>query len=295
MRGLFLSAFLMFNVFTIVKAQSNVDYLIYRGDTTPVNIVEVGSKLVKFNYLDTDAIFTRNKLQIDKIIFASGREQEFNRIVTEVNGLYDAPNIYITFVPEEVDGLYAKGELFSKAVGVTIWSAINSVNNRSLRKLKAEAAMLGANVVFLGNTYLRGNQPGATSMSVMTGTGYNTEEITLDEVLAVTEDKEFLPFMETRLNRNAWSPNTYNPLVDASRKWNMLTFTDFYVEDGKVKINTTDIERTSNRIFEVVNVDKDGFITLMYRTDKKIFNYIFIDKEHKFAQAYLERREKMAK
>ncbi len=126
-------------------AQDAVDYLVYKGEKTPVKIIEVGSKQIKFRYPGEEAVYSMSKLQVEKVIFASGREEVFDVPVKPVKGLSDANNVYLTYIQDEVDGLLTKGPVFSKAVGVTTLSAINTVNNRATDKLKAEAAMLGAN------------------------------------------------------------------------------------------------------------------------------------------------------
>ncbi len=153
-------------------------------------------------------------------------------------------------------------------------------------------------MVFVGNTFTRGNQAGGqnqagvSTMTSLSGTAFSTDKISLDEVQALTAGKEFLPFMINKLNRNAWSPNTFNPFYESKKPLEKLTLNGFYVEDGKVMIKTSGVPQTKQQVFEVVNLESDGFITLMHRDSKVIYNYIFIDSDHEFAQAYLNSRAK---
>ncbi|WP_130275167.1 hypothetical protein [Cecembia calidifontis] len=80
---------------------------------------------------------------MDKIVFASGREEIFESPFKLVNSFEDFENVYLSYSPQDVEGLMSLGQVFSKATGVTTLPSINNVNNRAVRKVKMEAAMLG--------------------------------------------------------------------------------------------------------------------------------------------------------
>jgi len=64
---------------------------------------------------------------VHKIVFGSRREESFESPFLQVKGIENADKVYITYIPQEVGGLELKGELFSKATGVTIFSSMHNV------------------------------------------------------------------------------------------------------------------------------------------------------------------------
>lgn len=156
----FLIVFVLF--FSVVNtfAQNKYDILHTTEGTKEVKIRELGEAEIKFSYPNEETIYTLNKFLVKKIQFASGREEVIEIPFKEVNGLNDSDNIYVTYNPIEVDGLFNLGDLFSKATGATVFSSMSNVKNRSLDKMKAEAAMLGANVILIADAQSRGHYYG---------------------------------------------------------------------------------------------------------------------------------------
>ena len=120
------------------------------------------------------------KNTVQKIIFKSGRVQTFAESTSfkSVNGVMDYDKVTITTLENEVAGLYKIVELSSEAKG-SAWSAKDEEKTKDIayRKLKIEAAMFGANIVYLSNQRTKGNTNGYYTVSPaetnLTGIAYS--------------------------------------------------------------------------------------------------------------------------
>ena len=280
---------LSFSLSTLAFSQTKNDVLHLLDGPKEVQVKEVGFNTIKYSYPNENAVYSVSKHQVTKIEYASGREENFDSPFKSVKGLDDAELVYITYNSEDIAGLNPKGELFSKATGVTTLSSINNVKNRALDKLKAEAAMLGANVVFVGNMYQRGNQYGGqnqagnSTQTTFTGTGYSTEALGMEEVQAIISGEKYHHYQTHRLNRNDWSPSreistTYNE----DRKPLMFEFDKIVEKEDGIYVSSSHIP-TKTKELKVIRADADVVI-LMERNDKVITNYYLISKENKYFQ-----------
>lgn len=88
------------------------------------------------------------------------------------------------------------GDVNAKAVGTTNISNIEKVKDRAYKKLKIQAAMLGANIIYLsdqrsqgnkwGGLYVGGGQKAETSL---TGVGYSNKVLDLKKIINIIGDK----------------------------------------------------------------------------------------------------------
>jgi hypothetical protein len=91
----------------------------------------------------------------------------------------DYDKVTITSVESEVRGLYKISDVSSKAKGTTVYSNQERVKERAYRKMKIQAAMFGANVVYLTNQRTEGNKhgsyftSGSTAETNLTGVAYS--------------------------------------------------------------------------------------------------------------------------
>ncbi len=127
------------------------DTIFSNNDTIICNIKEVTSDGVKYLYPNEDVINTMYQKLINKIVFKSGRTQTFSEFASlhEVNGIGDYERVAITMVFNEVQGLYKIGDVSSKARGGTEFANMENVKSRAMKKLKIQAAMLGANLIYI--------------------------------------------------------------------------------------------------------------------------------------------------
>jgi hypothetical protein len=199
----------------------------------------------------------------------------------------DAQDVYITFNPDEMLGLMNMGSLFSKATGVTTLSSINNVNNRALEKLKYEAAMMGANAVFIGNQYQRGNQygneytPGNSTQTSYSGMAFSNEKLDLDEVEKLLKSHQFVPYQRITLKRNGWSPNIIGiPTMDVDGNANFISIDEIIRNEDGVAIKTKSI-RSKSGVLKVIKFTSDSII-LMERDGKGITNHYLLTEKHPF-------------
>lgn len=268
-------------------AQSAPDTLFLLEGQKEVKIKEIGLNSIKYSHPNEETVYTISKHQVSKIVFASGREEVFESPIKEVMGLDDSEKVFITYNPEDIAGLLNKGELFSKATGVTTLSSINQVKNRALDKLRAEAAMIGSNVVYIGNTFQRGNQfggqnqAGSSTQTAFSGVGYSTTKLDLDETKAAIENRSYHHYQTHKLNRNSWSPDrTIATRYDSNRKPILFTIEEVFEKEGELYVRTKDLP-TKTRDLKIIHADKEKLI-LMERNDKVTINYFLISDQNKY-------------
>jgi len=126
------------------------------------SVIEISPDAVTFKYPDEDLINSIYKNSVQKIVFKNGRIQTFSEGTSykKISGVEDFENVSVAQVESEVKGLYKIGEVSSKAKGTTVYSNQERVKQRAYKKLKIEAAMMGANVIFLTHQRTEGNKYG---------------------------------------------------------------------------------------------------------------------------------------
>lgn len=273
--------------FSSAFGQKQSDILFLLDGQKEVSVKEVGLSSIKYSYPNEETVYTISKHQVSKIVFASGREEVFESPIKEVNGLDDFEKVFITYNPEDIAGLKPTGELFSKATGVTTLSSINEVKNRALDKLKAEAAMTGANVVFIGDSYQRGNQfggqnqAGTSTQTTFTGTGFSTKKINPDKVNELIQTRSFHHYQTHKLNRNAWSPDrTIATQYGEDRKPVMFRISEVLEKEGEIYVKTKGLP-TKARELKLIFADEETLI-LMERNEKITINYFLISDQNPY-------------
>ena len=272
---------------TFSFAQSKNDVLHLLDGPKEVQLKEVGFNTIKYTFPNESTVYSVSKHQVTKIEFASGREEIFDSPFKPVKGLDDFKQVYISYNPDDIAGLDPKGELFSKATGVTTLSSINNVKNRAMDKLKAEASMLGANVVFVGNVYQRGNQYGGenqagnSTQTTFSGTAYSTETLDKKKIQELISGQSFHHYQTHKLNRNDWSPvRSIATVYDQNRKPLMFEIEKIIEKEDGIYISSTGIP-TKTKELKVISTDKE-MVIVMERNEKTITNYVLISKENKY-------------
>lgn len=267
--------------------QGKSDIIHFSDGTKEVKIKEVGQNIIKYTYPEEETIYSISKHQIEKIEFASGRVENFQSPFKKIKGLENADDVFVTYNPDEVTGLANAGQLFSKATGVTTLSSMNNVKNRSLDKMKAEAAMIGANVILIGNSSSRGNTygneyvPGVSTQTVLFGQAYNSFPQNTQKLISLTEGKVVHHYQTHSLNRNDFGPEfAIATKYDAERRPLLLEITEVSEMDGKVYVQIPGL-KTKTGTLEVIRANEEQII-LMEQTNKVIYNYVLVTEESDF-------------
>lgn len=273
-----------FSISTFTFAQSKTDVMHLSEGPKEVLIKEVSQNIIKFSYPQEETVYTISKHQVEKIEFASGRVENFKSPFKEVKGLESKDDVFVTYNFEEVTGLENMGQLFSKATGVTSLSSMYNVKNRSLDKMKAEAAMIGADVIFIGNASARGNTygnettPSVSTQTVLFGQAYNAFPVNTEKLKKMTEGKAVHHYQTHRLNRNDFGPvMEIATKYDENRRPLMTEISEVTVSDGKVYVKIPGL-KTKTETLEVISADETQII-LMEQSSKVIYNYIFVTEE----------------
>jgi len=283
MKNALLFFFFFLSIYSL-SAQTNGDKLYMHDSVKEVIVDEVGVNAIKYRHLNENTSYVISKHQVKKIEFASGRVEIFDIPFKPVHSLHDYENVFITYNPQDVEGMQTKGEVYSKAVGVTVLSSINNVQNRAVKKIKKEAAMLGANVILIGDTYQRGNQygneytPANSTMTTLFGTAYSTDKKDMSKWLDAVKNNRFHLYQTEWLNRNAWDSKSKIPLsTDQGGNILLLTFDEAYIRDGELFVKSKDLEPRKEEL-KVIHCTEES-VTLMVRDGKKITNYFLLSEK----------------
>jgi hypothetical protein len=166
--------------FAIVSfCYSQTDTIFTNNEKIACSVKEITPDAVKYTFQGEDVINSVYKNTVQKIIFKSGRVQSFAESTSykSVTNVMDYGNVSITVVESEVRGLYKLGDVSSKAKGTTKLSSEEKVKDRAYRKLKIEAAMFGANVIYISNQLSQGSSLGyfgSKAATNLTGIAYSS-------------------------------------------------------------------------------------------------------------------------
>lgn len=255
-------------------AYSQQDTIVTNNEKIICSIKEITVDAVRFSYPGEDLVNAIYKNTIEKITFKSGRVQKFAEATSlkTINGPGDFENVSITKVESEVHGLYKVTNVSSKAKGTTTYSNIERVKERAYRKLKMEAAMQGANVVFLtqqatqGNQYGTKYQAGNATETNLDGVAYADKIPKFEEVNAKL--KGYSQYSVTS-RLKLWSSGTEMVSEEFS---DVLTINSITNESGFIMIDGT-IPKIKATKFRVAFFSKTNFV-LVYEDKSTLYNVV---------------------
>ncbi|MCR8558403.1 hypothetical protein KXD93_12155 [Mucilaginibacter sp. BJC16-A38] len=175
----FFSILLIFSAISFGYAQT--DTVVLNNQRIACSVKEVTPDAVKYSFPGEDVINSVYKNTVQKIIFKSGRVQTFAESTSykSISGVMDYDKVTITAVESEVRGLFKLSDVSAKAKGTTVYSNQERVKDRAYRKIKIQAAMFGANIIYLSNQRTEGNKygtyftAGSTAETNLTGVAYS--------------------------------------------------------------------------------------------------------------------------
>lgn len=254
-----------------VKAQ--VDTIFTHNEVIPCKVTEITESSVKYVYPGEDLTNSMSKNAITRIVFKSGRVQKFASRTgfRTLTSPVEWEQVTLTQIESEVAGLYKIDDVSSKAKGTTEFSNQERVKRRAMDKLKMQAAMLGANVVYLLNVRSEGNKfnvwTGASSSSESSfmGAAYSSRMPDFEEVKNLLgEGREFAITEELDFTNNSTK-------IDWVEAHNTLTLHRLYDDNGNVMIEGS-IPGCKETTFRVTFCNKDS-IYILYSTRRGKFSY----------------------
>ena len=125
-----------------LNAQDKV--ILKNGEMLNVNVTKNDETSIEFQYPNETLVNVKNKREIKKIIYASGREEEFGIVVPVINSPKDWKKVLVTYEESDVVGLTKVCDLKS----VRIFWALSEYEE-CIDKLKKKAAKKGAGVILI--------------------------------------------------------------------------------------------------------------------------------------------------
>jgi len=260
MKHFYLVSFLL--VIT-VSVFAQTDTIFSNNQMILCHVKEVQPDVIKFTYPGEDISNSIYKNIVQKIAFRSGRVQMFSESTSykTVNKPKDYENVTITQVESEVKGLFKIGDVSSKSKGTTTLSNQERVKERAYRKLKMQAAMQGANVVYLTNQRTEGNKAGgyfqasSSAETNLTGIAYSSQLPDIKKFKAlIANKKEFIASTKIKL----WGSASDLKVVETSSKFEVFEIINengLIVLKGKLegvsKINTFRVSTFSESDFNI--------------------------------------------
>lgn len=121
----------------------------HSGETLEVKVLKVNETTINFKYPGEDAEQTIGKYAIANITYGtSGRKEEITPKVM-VNGKDDWETVVILTDASEVVGLKKGEEIKGKTSGLISYNSAGSADKKATRKIKEEAAELGAPFILM--------------------------------------------------------------------------------------------------------------------------------------------------
>lgn len=252
---------------------AQTDTLYTNNQKLSCTIKEVTEGAVKYTYPNEDLVNTVYKNSVQKIVFKSGRVQVFTEASSfkVVSSVPEFDKVTVTAVENEVKGLYKIGDVSSKAKGTTGFSNQERVKDRAYRKLKIQAAMMGANIVYLTNQRTEGNkfggyfQAGSSAETNLTGVSYSNvvpDVANFKKLLNARTD--FVAYEEYRLGG---SSSDYSYKESAGK----FSLSNVHDDNGIITIEGELEGLNKVNQFRLVGVSNDHF-NIFYRDKSTVYN-----------------------
>lgn len=125
-----------------LNAQDKV--ILKNGDILNVKVTKNNETSIEFQYPNETLVNVKNKREIKRIVYASGREEEIALALPVINSPKDWEKVVVTYDESDVEGLTKVCDLKSTRI---FWAL--SGYEECLNKLKKKAAKKGASVILV--------------------------------------------------------------------------------------------------------------------------------------------------
>lgn len=266
---------LFFLLFMVSTCYAQMDTIFINNQKIACSVKEISPDAVKYTYPGEDVLNSVFKNTIQKIIFKSGRVQTFAEATSykTITGVMDFDKVTITSVESEVAGLFKISDVSSKAKGTTVYSSQERVKDRAYHKIKIQAAMFGANIIYLSAQRTEGNKYGSYYTSG-SPTETNLTGIAYSNVLPDYDG--FRKVIGTKTNFNAFhkfelggsDSDVSQDDIDKPFKINNITN-----ENGIILIDGELKGESNVNSFQLVNFNDSSF-SIAYRYKGTAYNIV---------------------
>ncbi len=249
------------------------DTIFLNNETIVCSIKEITEDAVRYTYPDEDLVNSIYKNSVQKIVLKSGRTQIFLESTSfkPVKTIDDYQNVTITQIESEVKGLFKIGDVSSKAKGTTTLSNQERVKERAYNKLKAEAAMMGANIVYLTHQRTEGNkaggywQAGSSAETNLSGVAYSSVILNFNDFQSLIRDsRNFTTIEQAKL----WSSDSKFSKSNYQKSFAIKKISNV---NGSIMIEG-DLQGVSKyKTFRVVSFDENSF-NIFYEDKSTSYN-----------------------
>lgn len=144
------SLFIIIALFFGVSSYAQDKLFLKNGEELNVKVVKNDEKTIEFQYPGESMVNVKNKREIKKIVYESGREEDINVgiNVPEIKSGDDWKKVVETYLETDVEGLTRVDEIkATSGWGGSLGSSMGYKD--AIKKLKKKAAKLGAGVILI--------------------------------------------------------------------------------------------------------------------------------------------------
>lgn len=142
--------FAILSLFLGMSAYAQDKVVLKNGEELNVKVVKNDEKTIEFQYPGESMVNVKNKREIKKIVYESGREEMINVgiNVPEINSEKDWEKVIETYLESDVEGLTRVDEIkATSGWGGSLGSSLGYKD--AIKILKKRAAKLGAGVILI--------------------------------------------------------------------------------------------------------------------------------------------------
>jgi|SRR5687767_5878276 hypothetical protein len=133
---------------TVITFGQNDKLFKHTGEKLDVKIIKVGEFTVSYSYPNETAEQTIGKYAVAKIEYASGRKEDVSEKIV-ISSKEDWEKVVILEDVAATVGLKRQGEIRGKTSGVLAYHTAGTADKKATKKLKMEAAELGAPFILM--------------------------------------------------------------------------------------------------------------------------------------------------
>jgi len=251
------------------RCAAQTDTVFINNQKVPCLVKEVTPDMVKFILPGEQVLNSVYLTTVQKIVFQNGRVQTFaeanyHKVITSV---MDYDNVTVAASNDDIQGMYAVASVSVKSTGVPAYSTAENVKDRAYQRIKVQAAMYGANMVYVTSQSAAGSDldEGASPVVELSGTAYSARLPDIEKFRKLIEGKN-----------NLWATMVYkigmyngglshDPITKPFKIYNVKN------ENGVVKLDA-DLDGEKNvHLFQLAGFDTTGF-NIAYAYNRTTYN-----------------------